>query len=253
MPYNFEATYYTYDELSKSAKQKALEWARLYLIDTEEEDENLTECFTGILRNRGMDDPEVHFNLNNCQGDGVAFEGKLDIVELCRPRPENEAKETGTDIALTEEDQHLVESLREIVQWCQITELDPSRQLDVSISCEISQKCHLRYYHWNSMNVECLIEVRFFGGGWTPNAMNARRDEADAKALQAQAEIADAVKRWSHAMEKIGYACLEANRDDEYVAEQIKNGGYLFAVTGSRWDELPKLSDLPVRPTPPVG
>lgn len=253
MPYNFEATYYTYDELSDKAKQKALEWGRKELIDDEFESDDLTECFTAILKNRGMDKPKVHWRLCYCQGDGVAFEGKLDLVELCRPRPKNEAAEVGGDIALKDEDQYLIETLREIVEWCQISELDENRKLDVSISCEISQKCHLQYYHWNSMDVECLIEVRFFGGGWTPNAMNARRDEADAKALQAQAEIAKAIKRWSQELETIGYACLEANREDSYIADRIKDGGYLFTLSGARHASLPTLDDLPVQPTPPVG
>lgn len=253
MPYNFEATYYTYDELSDKAKQKAREWGREALIDDEFESDDLTECFIAILQNRGMDKPKVHWRLSYCQGDGVAWEGTLDIVELCRPRPKNEAAEVGGDIALKDEDQYLIEALREVVAWCQIDELDENRKLDVGLSCEISQKRHLRYYHWNSMDVECLIEVRFFGDGWTQEEMTARQEEADTKALQAQAEIATAVQRWSRELETIGYACLEANREDSNVIDRIKDGGYLFTLSGTRHASLPTLGDLPVQPTPPVG
>ena len=78
MPKNLTITAYLYDELTDQPRKKAREWMR----DSNREvgyTAELSEDFKSTTKECGLGDFRVWYTLNHCQGDGVAFEGNVDI------------------------------------------------------------------------------------------------------------------------------------------------------------------------------
>lgn len=72
-------TLYNIDELKPEVKKKALEKIQETLTI---EPELLTEYFQTLLDDSGLPGLDCYWSLSYCQGDGVAFYGKLDIDAL---------------------------------------------------------------------------------------------------------------------------------------------------------------------------
>jgi len=89
MPREHKTTVYTYDELSDEAKEKAREW---WLSVSEGgfdqlDSEMLTEMFKDLLKEWGFKKGvDVWWSLGSSQGDGVAFQGDLDIPKYVDAR-----------------------------------------------------------------------------------------------------------------------------------------------------------------------
>ena len=84
MPKQHTITTYTFDELSDKAKKKAV------AILQQSEHENLptslvTEALAEKLEDTGYPSDKISWSLANCQGDGVAFTGRIDR-DLVVPR-----------------------------------------------------------------------------------------------------------------------------------------------------------------------
>lgn len=76
---------YTYSELSAKAKQAALDWFHRGMMNGRNEyADRVTESFTNGLEERGLSTLKCHWSLSYCQGDGVAFYGRIDPTEFAR-------------------------------------------------------------------------------------------------------------------------------------------------------------------------
>lgn len=72
---------FSFNELSPEIQEKVLDNFRQDIFD-EFECRNLTEIFQEILANLGLPGDDIRWSISNCQGDGVAFYGKIDTVNL---------------------------------------------------------------------------------------------------------------------------------------------------------------------------
>jgi hypothetical protein len=76
---------YKFDELSPEAKKRAIEKWREKGWDWDDFDTTqLTEVFEARLEELGLPNENVHWSLISAQGDGVSFEGKIDIQEYLK-------------------------------------------------------------------------------------------------------------------------------------------------------------------------
>src|SRR5271166_349954 len=76
---------YKFDELSPDAQEHAIEKWREQGWDWDDHDtKQLTEFFGQELEALGLPNENVHFSLGHVQGDGVSFEGKLDVKEYLK-------------------------------------------------------------------------------------------------------------------------------------------------------------------------
>jgi hypothetical protein len=69
---------YSIRDLPPDVRKKVLDRWRYDLWD-DNDAQFLTETFQEILEERGMASPKVYWSLSSCQGDGVAWEGSLDL------------------------------------------------------------------------------------------------------------------------------------------------------------------------------
>ena len=127
MPKKKEILIYEFDELSEEAKERAIE----LLVDdgkawTDSDAEGLSETFEDDLAGHyGLGNMEVCWSLSSCQGDGVAFWGKVDVEKFVNTEIERDPK------------------------------LERFRKLIPFVSAKIAHKG--RYCHENSMEVELEV------------------------------------------------------------------------------------------------
>ena len=81
MPKTLTIQAFTYDELGDKAKETARAW---WLESSAGDDPGVKEAMAQTLGDAGMNDLKLYWSLNNCQGDGVAFEGGLDVDDFLR-------------------------------------------------------------------------------------------------------------------------------------------------------------------------
>jgi hypothetical protein len=116
---------YKFEELSKEAKERAIQdWIEQgYTWDSHNSD-NLSHTFKEILIDKGFgDNVEVYWSLGYCQGDGVCFSGYLDLNKFL--------------------DQDGFRTYREMSEYLSITIRNNSYQ----------------HCHWNSMNIEVRLDA----------------------------------------------------------------------------------------------
>lgn len=77
MPGKRKEGVFSINELSPEARKRVLEEWRYKIWDQVDSDQ-LSEDFKQILSERGFSKPEVCWGLGHCQGDGVAFWGRID-------------------------------------------------------------------------------------------------------------------------------------------------------------------------------
>lgn len=88
---------YSASELTGKAKESALEWYR-GLWDSSDADA-ITEMFKSRLEEAGLSELEPRWSLSYCQGDGVAFYGRVDLEELASKQPHVKALLVSESIA----------------------------------------------------------------------------------------------------------------------------------------------------------
>ena len=81
MPQTLQIQAYTYDELNQKAKEKARAW---YVEGMDNESYGTNDVLTENLNEAGLSGMKVWWSLNNCQGDGVAFEGNVDVDQFLK-------------------------------------------------------------------------------------------------------------------------------------------------------------------------
>lgn len=200
-------TTYEFDELSDKAKKHALEKYHADGVDHQIVNEDLTEYFNYLLGEHGLSGLDVRWSLNYCQGDGVAFYGKVDLDEFFSKNPEL-AEEHKVAITLAD-GAYAVDGLK-------ITKDNP------------------HYDHYNSMGLEYDI-------------LAADRDGVPYDATPVEGfldEFRGFIKDLSRELEIKGYKSLEERYDDRVLAAEIKDQGFLFTASGSRAATLPTLDEV---------
>lgn len=207
---------FKFSELTPQAKKIARDW---YIDKSECDNDNirtdLKEAMRDILCKAGFTEMQIGYNLNYCQGDGVAFFGKIDLneylaardgrdlnminVSMCDPKFDPYKLSIVDKIRLTNKHPELGEILKR--EKCKVlfTPLG-----DQCVNYEIR---HIgRYYHKNSMEVEA--DTRLVG--------------ADSLIGDIHQEITAKIKDLSYEMEKKGYEIIDWYHSDEYVDEQCE-------------------------------
>jgi len=132
MPRKFEIELFSFDELSKKAKARAI---KDFADDPErtwdyDDSERLTEMFEQDLEDHyGLGEFKVNWSLGYCQGDGVCFQGTVNIERFIKT-------------------QEVEKRFERILRLAEIGE----------IGAKITHKHP--YCHWNSMNVEVELYLR---------------------------------------------------------------------------------------------
>lgn len=158
----------------------------------------LTEDFNEQLAERGFENVEVYWSLGYCQGDGVAFYGRVWAQDL---------KEKD-EIAKV-----LIERLE---------------RAGDDISIEITG-ANNHYHHWNSMTVE--VE---FNSELETDELPARLKIARPVWREEFEEyLSERVKEISRELDKSGYAEIEYQTSEETIRNDLSERGHLYEKDGS--------------------
>lgn len=187
-------------ELNREAQEFAVQTER----DTSErfdwdDAQFLTEDFKMQLSERGFDDLEVYWSLGYCQGDGVAFYGRVWASDL-------REKDAQAKI--------LIEKLEKAGD---------------EISIEITGG-NGHYHHWNSMTVEVEFDNDIDDDELPSRLKIARpvwREEFEEY-------LSEKVKEISRELEKSGYAEIEYKSDDDTIRNDLADCEHLYEKDGSR-------------------
>ena len=161
--------------------------------------EFLTEDFKTQLAESGFEETEVYWSLGYCQGDGVAFYGRV-----------------------------LKESLKEEDRTAKrlINTLESAGD---ELHIEITGRNN-RYHHWNSMTVEIEFESE------SEDEDLPARLKIVRPALRENLEeyLAERVKEISRELEKSGYAEIEYRFDEDAIREELLEREHLYEKDGTR-------------------
>lgn len=161
--------------------------------------EFLTEDFKTQLAEYGFEETEVYWSLSCCQGDGVAFYGRV-----------------------------LKESLKE--KDCKAKRLIAALEAaGDELFIEITG-ANSHYHHWNSMTVEIDFENESDDEDLPARLKIAR------PALRENLEeyLNERVKEISRELEKSGYAEIEYRYDEAAIREELREREHLYEKDGTR-------------------
>ena len=161
--------------------------------------ELLTEDFKTQLSEHGFEETEVYWSLGYCQGDGVAFYGRV--------HPES----------LKEKD-------------CEAKRLIAALEAaGDSLYIEITGASG-HYHHWNSMTIEIEFENEIDDEDLPARLKIAR------PALRGNLEeyLADRVKEISREFEKLGYTEIEYRYDEDAIRGELQEREHLYEKDGTR-------------------
>ncbi|MGC2236044.1 MAG: hypothetical protein WA584_07775 [Pyrinomonadaceae bacterium] len=161
--------------------------------------EFLTENFKTQLAEFGFEETKVYWSLGNCQGDGVAFYGRVHAESL--KEKDRRAK-------------RLIGALH-----------TAGDELYIEISGERGH-----YHHWNSMTVEVEFENEIDDEDLPARLKIAR------PALRENFEeyLDERVKEISRELEKSGYAEIEYRYDENAIREELFEREQLYEKDGTR-------------------
>jgi hypothetical protein len=161
--------------------------------------EFLTEDFKTQLAEYGFEETEVYWSLGYCQGDGVAFYGRV-----------------------------YAESLKEKDQTAKRL-IDALHTAGDSLYIEITG-ANGHYHHWNSMTVEIEFESE------TEDEDLPVRLKIARPVLREELEeyLAERVKEISCELEKSGYAEIEYAHDENAIREELLEREHLYEKDGAR-------------------
>jgi len=215
---------YKFQELSKSAKYKALDIGRSMVDDNFSDfgNRDLTDEFCRMLREKGL--PEgcnrrdgsgvVEWSLSNCQGDGVAFYGPIDHKKFI-----------ATGFAGTD-----TEYLNKFFNLCETH--------DIQITFNINRNRFGDHYsHARTMYVDAEY---FFGDDASEEAFcrDIGGDCTFSSHVGRVAEIfIEEVRDVSHELEKFGYDRIEAEYDDDTIIDMFEVNEIEFTEDGKVFSE----------------
>ena len=189
-----------FSELSREAQDFALseEQNRSGRFDWDDA-EFLTEDFKTQLAELGFEETEVYWSLGYCQGDGVAFYGRV--------YPESLKEKDPTAKRL-------------------ITALEAAGDM---LYIEITGASG-HYHHWNSMTVEIEFESD------SEDDKKPARLKIARPILRENLEeyLNERVKEISRELEKSGYAEIEYRYDESTIREELLEREHLYEKSGAR-------------------
>jgi hypothetical protein len=189
-----------FSELGREAQEYAVSQERNSSDRFDWDDaEFLTEDFKNQLAEYGFEETEVYWSLGYCQGDGVAFYGRV-----------------------------YAESLKEKDQTAKRL-IDALHTAGDSLYIEITG-ANGYYHHWNSMTVEIEFENE------TEDEDLPARLKIARPVLRESLEeyLADRVKEISRELEKSGYAEIEYRYDEDAIREELQEREHLYEKDGTR-------------------
>ncbi len=189
-----------FDELSDEAKEFAIENERNSGRRFDDDEASfLTEDFQNQLAEKGFESVKVFWSLGYCQGDGVAFYGRVFADDL-------KAKDINA--------KKLIER---------------SEAAGDEISIEITG-ANNRYHHRNSMTVEVDFENEADDDDLPARLKIARpvwREDFESY-------LSDKVKEISSELEKSGYAEIDYCYEDETIKRDLSERDDLYEKDGTR-------------------
>jgi len=159
----------------------------------------MTEDFKMQLAERGFDGVEVYWSLGYCQGDGVAFYGRVWAQDL---KKKDEQAKT------------LIEKLE---------------RAGDDIAIEITGASN-HYHHWNSMTVEIEFDTEFEDED-LPSRLKIARP---AWREEFEEYLSERVKEISRELERSGYAEVEYQTSEETIKADLLEREHLYEKDGSR-------------------
>jgi hypothetical protein len=207
---------YTFEELSPEAQEKVIQ-DYIEGIDWDIESNYISECFKEDLKALGLPYEDVEWSLNSCQGDGVAFYGRIiscdDICKLAKTL----LSESDSDF--------LIEMLDEI-------------ELEFNI---VRNSFGHRYSHYNTMEVEMeLVEQsyrlsfdKYFDDEEGIDKELSKRVVEVAKDLHES--LQGYVKEISRKLEREGYSMIKEIQSEESAREFLENQNDKYYENGERF------------------
>jgi hypothetical protein len=189
-----------FSELARQAQEFAVSQERDNSNRFDWDDaEFLTEDFKTQLAEYGFEETEVYWSLGYCQGDGVAFYGRVHSENL--KEKDRSAK-------------RLIGALEAAGD---------------SLYIEITGASG-HYHHWNSMTVEIEFENE------TDDEDLPARLKIARPALRENLEeyLAEKVKEISRELERSGYAEIEYRHDEETIRNDLTEREHLYEKDGAR-------------------
>ncbi len=198
MPRKIETEVFTFDELSKKSKAKAIEDWRDAGNPTDFLDEDLKDLFEGELNEVGLPADTVYWGLGHTQGDGVAFYGSVDLDDYLKQNK-------------------LLKKFGKL--------------LDFDVSAKI-EGASGNYHHSNSMDVQVDYDEPDVLEGpkeWTPGINLPKLTD------ELQDHMNEHVEEVSRKLEKMGYDEIDYLNSDEAITDTLEGNDYEYTADGKRW------------------
>jgi len=198
---------YRYEELpSEQAKEKARDWYRHHIQPDATDWSCITKLFEEELADLGYPTEDVSWSLSYCQGDGMAFYGKLidHKLDTLISRVAKENKKM----------RHLW--FKKIRKWF--------ADCDFALIIERNHYGY-RYSHYNTMSV--WVDIKSYG------LNRAQEKNLELFAEWLESIIRADVKQVSKSLERLGYDEIERLSSDEEVEEALNSFDYYFNEYGT--------------------
>jgi len=209
---NISKTLYKFNELSKSAKEKAKQ-SYYSEVGTDDNNEQFQEGANELLSFIGFKESKINYSLASCQGDGVTYSFKLhsnDIVKLLRMYQNNEPAEEGFRLL---EDLH--NELYEVVNHFNI-DAKFINENDITVYTEGSNH---RYSHKYTKNIEIESNEEDYSG-YTENLQEVFK--------QIYYTVCDF-------LEKLGYEQIYEVMSDEEFSDLSDSNDYEYYEDGTQF------------------
>lgn len=196
---------YSVKELTGKAKEAAITAGRTWHNETFDSDDLTEDLKEHAEEKHGVIAEECSWRLSNCQGDGVAFYGHINLDALEAKYPE----------------------VKKLVE--------AASMIDNTLIVSSDGK-NSRYHHWNSMTVE--VEADY---GHRYSERYRDQDEDDLEKLDAKADklandlrdfAAQVLKDASRDTERYGYQVIDGSNEDESIVELLEANEWEFDENG---------------------
>jgi hypothetical protein len=185
-----ETELYSFEELSTEAQERAV---AEYVETAEFDTESMTDGMQYELGEYGLSDMELNYSLSNCQGDGVAFYGDVDIEAVVRNN------------GLNEKYLQLVEHASVVI---------------------VSNSSATHYSHAGTMSIFTLLD-------WQALKTEKEESRFETLLQEFEEELDLLKNDISAKLETFGYAEIEYQQSFEVISEYFVTDEYEFHVNGS--------------------
>ena len=207
-----ECKVYSFGELSDDVKEKVIEKHRQYAYEDSYHSESLKEYFKEYLEERGLPSEEIEFSLSYCQGDGVAFYGR--IVNWRR------------------DDSSLEKFLKHYNAYDKFKDLAKYAYIRIEIA---RNRNGYHYSHYNTMcvDVEWESSLQDYDDELRQAVVDKIEEPFEDLAKELREVVEEIVVEVSKELEKQGYAYFDDVYSDERITEEIKINEYRFTEDGT--------------------